>query len=94
MPLDVQYIRKTVLPILRDAGVMRSALFGSYARSEQHDGSDIDLLVEYPKKYSLFDIIELKTNLEEALGKPVDLVQYNTIKPQLKRSILSHTIPL
>ena len=94
MSPHIQDIQRKVVPILEDAGIIRSALFGSYARSEQHEDSDIDLLVEYPENHSLFDIVGLKLSLEEALGKQVDLVQFNSIKPQLKDSILSHSIQL
>ena len=92
--LTIDQIRQKVIPILKEAGISRSSLFGSYVRGQQHDKSDIDLLVEYPEKATLFDVGELKYNLEEALGKSVDLVGYNLIKPRLKEYILSEQLQI
>jgi len=88
----LEKIKKQALPILRKAQVKKASLFGSYVRGEQNEKSDIDFLVEYPQHTSLFDVAELKQNLEEILGKRVDLVGYNAIKPRLKRYILSEQI--
>lgn len=87
-------IKQKAIPILKDAGIIRSSIFGSYVRSEQHEDSDIDLLVEFPKGLSLFDVAKIKYKLEDALGKKVDLVDFNRIKPRLKPYILSEQIPL
>ncbi len=82
------------MPILREAGVTRSAIFGSYVRGEQREDSDVDLLVDLPRGLSLFDVAEVKSKLEDALGKKVDLVQYATIKPRLKKYILAEQIQI
>ena len=60
-------------------------LFGSYARNEETENSDIDLLYEfnYPK-FSLFDLIGLKETLNKKLNKPVDLVSREFINKHLK----------
>jgi len=93
-PLTIDQIKQKALPILKKAGIKRSSLFGSYVRGEQRVDSDIDLLVEYSQNTSLFDIVALKNNLEETLGKSVDLVGYNVIKPRLKKYILSEQIQI
>ena len=92
--LTIDEIKQRALPVLKKAGIKRSSLFGSYVRGEQRDDSDIDFLVEYPEKTSLFDIVALKNSLEESLGKSVDLVGYNVIKPRLKQYILSEQIQI
>lgn len=60
-------------------------LFGSYARNEETENSDIDLLYEfnYPK-FSLFDLISLKETLHEKLNRQVDLVSKNFINTHFK----------
>jgi len=73
---------------MNNFGVKKAALFGSYARGQQNQKSDYDILVELGKKMSLLDFIGLKQDLEAVLGKKVDLVQYKKIKPSLKESIL------
>jgi hypothetical protein len=50
--------------------------------------SDVDILVEIEKDISLLDFVGLKLELEEALNRKVDLVEYSTIKPLLRESIL------
>ena len=69
---------------IREIGV-----FGSFARGEQTVTSDIDLLVEFEKGHSdLFNYIRLKEYLEALLGRKVDLVNKNALKPRLKEKIL------
>ncbi|MDP4011019.1 MAG: nucleotidyltransferase family protein [Candidatus Roizmanbacteria bacterium] len=87
-------IKQKAVPILKESGIIRSSIFGSYVRGEQREDSDIDLLVEYPKGLSLFDVAEIKYKLEDALGKNVDLVDFNRIKPRLKPYILSEQRPI
>lgn len=94
MKTTLEEIKKKALPILKETGVTRSSLFGSYVRGEQTDKSDIDILVEYPKGTTLFDVVDLQDKLEKALGKKVDLVSYKTIKPRLKQYILAEQIPI
>ena len=91
---SIAEIIQTAVPILKKAGVTRSSLFGSYVRGEQREDSDIDLLVEYPKGLSLFDVGEIKHRLEDALGKKVDLADFKRIKPRLKPYILSEHRPI
>ncbi len=67
-------------------------LFGSYVRGEMKEDSDIDILVEIEKNISLLDFVGLKQEIEEALRKKVDLVEYGTIKPLLKERILSEQV--
>ena len=64
------------------------ALFGSYAKGNYTVASDIDLLVELDADISLLGFVELKLELQEALGRNVDLVEYSTIKPRLRDVIL------
>jgi predicted nucleotidyltransferase len=51
--------------------------------------SDIDILVEIEKDISLLDFVGLKLELEDALNRKVDLVEYSTIKPLIRERILS-----
>ena len=94
MKAYLEDIKTKALPILKEAGVTRSSLFGSYIRGENKKGSDIDILVDLPSDKSLFDVIDLKLKLEDTLGKPVDILEYDAIKPQLKRYILSKQVQI
>ena len=57
-------------------------------------GSDVDILVEMPAKSSLFDFLELQSDLEERLSRSVDLVEYSAVKERLKPYILGDQTPL
>ena len=84
-----QDIKRKIIPILKRQGVTKAALFGSIVRGELKKGSDIDLLVSLPGGKTLLDLVRLKLELEEKLGRKVDLVEYAAIKPILKEIILS-----
>ena len=87
--MTIQIIKKQILPILKRQGVIKAALFGSTARGEDKKRSDIDILVKIPKNKSLLDIIQLEFQLEEKLGRKVDIVEYDAIKPLLRDVILN-----
>ncbi|MBA4745522.1 MAG: nucleotidyltransferase family protein [Muricauda sp.] len=67
------------------------ALFGSYARNEQTDTSDVDIMVEFDGKIGI-KFIDLANDLEKALGLKVDLVSKKGIKEQYLNTILSDLI--
>jgi len=73
-------------------GISAISLFGSVARGEATEESDIDLLVEFSQPIGLLQFVELKRLLEEFLGRPVDLVTPKSLKPQLRDRILKEAI--
>ena len=89
MKTHAEEIRKKILPVLRRYDVERAALFGSFARGESAEGSDIDLLVEFKGEKSLLDLSGLKIALEELLKMKVDVLTYHSLHPLLKERILS-----
>lgn len=94
MKANLEHIKKKALPILLEAGVTRSALFGSYVRGENTQDSDIDILVEVPRGTGLFGLADLEMKLEKALGKKTDLVTYKSLHPLLKDRILAEQVPI
>lgn len=94
MITGLKAIQDKALPILKKAEVSRSAVFGSYARGDNSQDSDIDMLVELPNEKSIFDFIDLKMKLEKILGKEVDLVEYSGLKPRLQKYILNTQISI
>jgi predicted nucleotidyltransferase len=92
--MTIEEIKAKILPILNKYGVSRAGIFGSVVRGEATDDSDVDILVEIKSKMSLLDFIGLKLELEEALGKKVDLGEYSTIKPLVREQILSEEVSI
>jgi len=77
--------------IIRGFGVRRLGIFGSYARDEQQETSDMDFLVEFES--ATFDnYFDLKFFLEDLFARRVDLVVSDTIKPRIRASILEEAI--
>ncbi|MDP2648098.1 MAG: nucleotidyltransferase family protein [Candidatus Yanofskybacteria bacterium] len=93
-PINISYIQEKTIPALKRAGVLKSAIFGSFARGEAGPESDVDLLVEFPEDKTMLDLIELQDNLESALGKKVDIVTYRSIHHLLRDRILLEQIPI
>jgi len=91
---NINEIKKISLPILNRYGVKKAAIFGSAARGEMTKESDIDILVEIKKDLGLFEFVRLKNELEDALEKKVDLVEYETIKPRLRDIILREQLAI
>lgn len=87
--LVMQYTPQ-VIPILQRYSVKKAAFFGSLVDGNfQENHSDVDILVMPPKGMSLLDFIGLKQDIEDHIGKKVDLVSYNGLSPYLKDSILA-----
>ena len=90
---SIEKIKKKIVPILKKNKVVRAGIFGSYVRGENKKNSDIDILVEInDEKMSLLGFIRLGRELEEALRKKVDLVEYSVIKPLIKNRILNEEV--
>lgn len=78
-------ILRGFLPALRrDFGVSRIALFGSTARDEARDDSDLDLLVDFEVGPTFDSFLGLKFFLEDHLGRRVDLVTSDALKPRMR----------
>ena len=74
---------------IRGFGVRKLALFGSYARNEGREGSDIDFLVEFVERRGLFDdFVHLLHFLKDLFGKEIDLGEEHLLREELKHSII------
>jgi uncharacterized protein len=71
----------------RQNDVARLSVFGSFARGEATERSDVDLLVEFNKRNSLLALIALERKMSAMLGRRVDLLTREAISPYLRESI-------
>ncbi|MEO5358617.1 MAG: nucleotidyltransferase family protein [Nitrospirae bacterium YQR-1] len=67
-------------------------VFGSYVRGQQKIRSDIDILVEFSEPVDLIQFIELENYLADKLGKKVDIVTRNALKPFIGKCILEEVV--
>lgn len=77
--LDIDAIRTLLLPIIKKYSIKRLYLFGSYARGEAREDSDIDLLIEGNNTHGLISFVAIQEAMEERLKKSVDLVEYDAM---------------
>jgi len=91
---DVRRTLQAHREILQQYGVQEVRVFGSTARGEAGEGSDIDLLVDYDPSalVGLFAFVRLRRRLSELLGCPVDLVTPDALHPALREGILREAI--
>jgi predicted nucleotidyltransferase len=90
----LRQLRPVVLKITRKHGASNVRVFGSFMRGEQTKRSDLDLLVRLPTHMSLIDLIGLKRDLEQALGRKVDVLTDSGISRYLRDRILQEAKPL
>ena len=86
--------REEILRICAKHGTRNVRVFGSVARNEDDEHSDIDLVVEFGPGASLLDHAALWLELQELLGPNVDVVSDRGIKPRIRDSILREALPL
>lgn len=100
---DLQWVHPEVLleaaaPVLKlvaeREGFHELAVFGSVARHEARDDSDIDLLVRSPESTSSFGFVRFKRLLEQLLGRAIDLVDVGGLRPGLDDDIREEAVPL
>ena len=92
---DVLHVLKQHLPVLRNRfGVLELAVFGSMARDEASDRSDIDVLVTFEAgaRVGFFALAELKEYLERVLSRPVDLLTPASLDPRIRARVLREAV--
>ena len=86
--------RDVILNIAAKHGASNVRLFGSVARGEETDASDLDLLVEMQKGRSLLDLIGFNDELEEVLKIKVDVLTDGGISPDMIESVYADAVPI
>ena len=90
----LQEIQKKTALLFNDAGVVFAGVFGSFARGEANEKSDIDIVVRFQKPTGLLKFFALQNALEEKLGCQVDLATERSLDPRLRSSILKELKPI
>lgn len=81
-----------IKPVLARYGVRSASIVGSFAHGTETRRSDLDLIIEIDKPMSLLTFATIKIELEETLGRKVDLMERSAITPRLRQSILTKEI--
>ncbi len=83
-----------ILSLAEQHHIKQARLFGSHARGDATDGSDVDLLVELEEGAGFMDIVGFKLALEELLGCNVDVVTEHSLHPTIRDKVLREARPL
>ena len=83
---SAEEIKTIIIPIAEKYGVLRIYLFGSYARGDNTENSDVDLRIDKGNVKGM-EMAALLLDLEDALGKSVDLISTTTLDEQFLNSI-------
>ncbi|MCX6026914.1 MAG: nucleotidyltransferase domain-containing protein [Chloroflexi bacterium] len=78
---------KKLAEVCRRNDVPRLLLFGSVARGEATDRSDVDLIAELPRDKSLLDVVRIEREFSVAIGRKVDLLTEEAISPYIRERI-------
>ena len=92
--MNLQGQRQEILRIAAGHGARNVRLFGSVARGENHENSDVDFLVDMESGRSLLDLIGLGQDLEALLHRKIDVLTDASVHPALRDRILTEARPL
>ena len=90
--VDFEELRQRITPILKRHHISRAAIFGSMATGKARKKGDLDILVEFKGKRSLLDLAALKMDLEDEVGRKVDVLTYNALHPLLRENVLKQEV--
>lgn len=86
--------RHELLDVLRRHGVTNPEIFGSTARGDDREDSDLDLIVDFAPGTDLIDMVNIKAELEAILGTPVDLIPRDGLKERVRAAAARDLVPL
>src|SRR5690625_3147564 len=84
--------RENILTIAKEHGIESIKVFGSVAKLEDQEDSDIDFLVRFEEGRSLFELIRFKQEMESLFDRNVDVVTENSIHQSIKEKVLHEAI--
>jgi len=91
---EIRGERERILAIAEKHGARNVRVFGSAARGDAAESSDIDLLVELDSDRSLLDHVALVQDLQDLLGRPVDVVTGAALHWYIRDRVLAEAVPL
>ena len=92
---SIENISTSIKPIFKKYSIKSAGVFGSYARGEARQDSDVDILVSLgDQTFTLFDMMNFKDEISKQLKKPVDIVSDRAIVPYFREYIYKDLKPI
>ncbi|MGD9779128.1 nucleotidyltransferase family protein [Methanomethylovorans sp.] len=91
---QIKMYKQIIVPIMMKNDVDKAGMFGSFARNEANEDSDIDILVHFKGRKSLFDLARSELELEKESRRKVDVITYDSVNPLIKERILKEEVKI
>jgi len=89
---ELEQYQNAIIPVLKRHLIKRAAIFGSFAKGNNNENSDVDLLIEPGAGFAFFSLLNLEEEISQLLNRKVDLIEYSAIKPSIKEEVLLSAI--
>ena len=91
---DLKHKRNEIIEIASNHGARNLRIFGSVARGQEKQSSDLDVLIALEPGRSLLDVVAIKQDLEDLLGCSVDVVTEDAVSPHIREQVLKDAVSL
>jgi predicted nucleotidyltransferase len=89
---QLEQYQQLILPVLKRYFIRRAAIFGSFAKGDVNVNSDVDLLIEPGKGFTIFKMLKLEEEISDLIKRKVDLVEYSALKSSIREEVLLSAI--
>lgn len=89
---NIDKIKLILLPFFIQYGITKGAIFGSYARGEETENSDVDLLFSIGKSMPLNEWNDMESNIQKAIGEKVDFIEFGSLPKCVEQEILKEAV--
>lgn len=89
---ELERYQQLIVPVLKRYMIKRAAIFGSFAKGDANRNSDVDILIEPDKGFTIFKFLELEQEIATLINRKVDLVEYSAIKSSIREEVLTSAI--
>lgn len=92
--LNIESIKNVLIPIFIQYGITKSAIFGSFARGEQTESSDVDILFSIRNGMPLSQWSEMEEKIESSIGRHVDMIEFGSLPKRVENEILKEAVTI